>query len=60
MGNLNVVKIIKIIAAIIIGYFALNIVLGALNIALGLIIKVLIIGALAVGVLYGVKMLNSK
>ena len=57
---MNMEKVIKIILAVIVGYFALNFVLGALNIALGLLIKLLIVAGLGIGVIYGIKMLRLK
>ncbi|MGL4761011.1 MAG: hypothetical protein ACRC6T_14755 [Sarcina sp.] len=60
MDNLDVMKLLKIVGAIVVGYFALKLILGVLSITLGLIIQILIVGALTLGILYGIKMLNSK
>lgn len=60
MENLDIIKILKIVVGIIIGYFVLNVLLTVLNIALGLAIKLLIVGALTVGILYGLKMLKGN
>ena len=57
---MNMEKVIKLILAIIVGYFALNFIFGALNIALGLLIKLLIVVGLGIGVIYGIKMLKLK
>ena len=60
MNKSNIIKGFKIAIAIVIGYFALNILSTALNIALGLAIKLLIVIGLGVGILYGVKMLKKN
>ena len=57
---MNMEKVIKLILVVIIGYFALSFILGALNIALGLLIKLLIVAGLGIGVIYGIKMLKLK
>ncbi|MGL4450548.1 MAG: hypothetical protein ACRCTZ_05080 [Sarcina sp.] len=60
MSNLDLMKVLKVIGVIIIGYFVLNVLLTVLNIALGLAIKLLIVVGLTVGILYGIKMLKAN
>lgn len=53
-------KIVKIVIGVVLGYFALNVVLGILNIALALVMKILIIGGLSLLVVYGYKQIKEK
>lgn len=57
---MDVAKIIKIVIAVIIGYFALSLVVGVLNIALSILIKVLMVAGLVVLVGYGYKKLKGR
>ena len=60
MDNLDIMKILKIVGAVVVGVVAVKVILAVLSVTLNLLIQVLLAGALVVGVLYGVKMLKEK
>lgn len=56
---MNIIKYIKITLYIIIGYFALSLLVGVLNIALSILIKLLIVVGFIVLVGYGYRKIKE-
>lgn len=56
---MNLMKVGKIAVGIVVGYFVLSTLLSLLNVVLGFTIKIFIIAALVLGIMYLIKQIKN-